>query len=229
MFSRYILGKALVAALITLAAGASQASLVYVGPVPATGSGFGNVNTVLTLDSNNGTGISAGAVTRVGGADVTVGTVQPGAIHNSTWSFADLNVTDAADLLFIFNPDEPGNSANSIQLDSLILSIYSDSGGVPLFSASLTAPVFFPTTDPGIGNYWFGFALDATQAALAQSFVSATNRIGLEAAVSLATGGPDTFFVRVLDENNPVPEPGSALLLGAATIGLWAVRRRRRA
>jgi hypothetical protein len=227
MCSRKTFTQLIAAAALLSASAFSHASLVYVGPVPATGSGFGHVETVLTLQSNNMTGTSSGLVGRAAGADFTVGTVQPGSVHNSTYSFSELGITDADDLLFIFNPAEPGNANNSIQLDSLILSIYSDFGGPALFTASLDSPHFFPTTNPGIGNSGFGFALDAAQALSAQAFVSATNRIGLAATVTSATGGPDTFFVNVLDGSNPVPEPGSVALLGVAVIGMWAVRRRR--
>ncbi|MFC4932268.1 PEP-CTERM sorting domain-containing protein [Massilia sp. GCM10023247] len=216
------------------AAGSSQASLIQVGTITDTGTGFGNVNTVLTLQNNNQTGLTSGAVMRSGGSDTTTGTVQPGGVHNSTYSFGELNVTNAGDLLFVFNAAEPGNTAtNGVTLESLVLSIYSDTGGTALYTASLPNPITFATTETGIGRSGFTFALDATQAAEAQAFLSPTSRIGLAASLSGATGGPDTFFVRALDDDgqgpgNEIPEPGSVALLGLGLAGFWGARRRAR-
>lgn len=222
--------KMIIAAALMGAAASSQASLIPVGEIPTEGSGFGNVNTVLTLASDNQTGVSSGAVIRMDGADQTTGNTKPGESANSTYSFDFLGVDDATDLLFVFNPNEP--AGNSITLDSLVLSIYSDMGGTALFTATLEAPLFFESTNQGTGKAGFGFALDAEQAAMAQQFISATNRIGLSAGVSSATGGPDTFFVMVREDEgegpgNEIPEPGSIALLGLGIAGLWAVRRRK--
>lgn len=221
--------KLLVAMGLFGAVSASHASLVQIGTVYDTGAGFGNVNTVLTLQNDNQSGDASGSVSYSGGGDVTSGDTLPGPVHNKTYSFADLNVTQALDLKFIFNAVEPGNAAaNGVTLEDLVLSIYSDTG-VSLFTASLAAPVTFAETESGIGKSGYVFGLDAIQAALAQAFVGATNRIGLAATLSGATGGPDTFAVSFLDDDvppNEVPEPGSVALLGLAVAGVWAVRRR---
>lgn len=219
------------AATLLCASASSHASLIYAGSVLDTGSGFGNVNTVLTLNSSGGG--ATGSVIRSGGVDVTTGDATPGASQNSTFSFGQLNITTADQIRLIFNANEPGNANNSINLNALTLSIYSDTGGAALFSTSLAAGQFFATTENGIGSIGYAFILDALSTTAAQSFISASNRIGLASTISLATGGPDTFLISVAagpqGPGTSIPEPGSLLLLGLGLAGMTLGSLRKRA
>jgi hypothetical protein len=225
------LAKLLTATAAFAISASSHASLVLIGPITDTGTGIGAVNTVLTLQNDNQTGTTSGAVVRTASGDATTGNTQPGSSHNATYSFGQLNITSASDLQFVFNPVEPGQTlANSVTLETMVLTIYTDAGAI-LFTAGLDHSYTFPETETGTGQSGFLFGLDGPQALAAQAFVSSTNRIGLAASLSSATGGPDTFFVSVLGGEGPgnqVPEPGTVALLGLGIAGLTAMRRRQR-
>lgn len=223
--------QALLAAALIGMATSSQAALIENGVLVNSGGGIGNVNTVLTLDNTDGVG--EGGVARAGGVDVLSGDAKVGASQTSTFSFGELNITDAGQLQFVFNATEPGNAAaNGIVLEELVFSIYSDQGGAALFSTSLASAITYNETASGIGNFGYLFILDDLSLAAAQAFITETNRIGLAATVSGATGGPDTFFISLAEGGgtNPdeVPEPGSVALLGLGIAGMTALRRRYR-
>ena len=222
--------QALIAVTMFGMAASSQASLIENGVLDTNGGGLGNVKTVLTLD-NNRDGTGTGSVTREGGADKTNGDAKKGASQSLTRSFGSLNITQADQLQFVFNASEPGKaSTNGIVLEDLVFSIYSDEGGVPLYTTSLFKDsITYAGTESGIGNFGYVFVLDAASLIAAQNFISATNRIGLAASVSGADGGLETFFVSLVEGGgggNDLPEPGSIALLGLGMVGMSALRRR---
>ncbi|MEP7057823.1 MAG: PEP-CTERM sorting domain-containing protein [Caldimonas sp.] len=211
----------------------ASANLVLVAPQDFAGTGLGSVNTVLTIQSPGSSSSESGGVAfGGGGVDVAFGDAKTGASQTLTRSFADLSITSAADIRVVFNAAEPGG--DSITLNTLVLNIYSSTGGSPLFtSGAVSCPTVtgcaFPDTFTGTGNSGFVFALDATQAALAQPFFAANNRIGLTASASNATGGQETFFVASAGGvTTPVPEPETyaLMLAGLGVLGFVAKRRK---
>lgn len=194
---------------MSLAATTANASLEYLGQIDLTGTGLGNVNTLLTLQSPGNLTTESGSVGWNGSTSVTTGDTQ--AINN-TLLLSSLG-TSAADLRIIFNPAEPGNdAANGITLNNLVATIYSPTGDALWNSGTFTS-ISYPSTSSGTGSAGFLFGLDATQSAQAQTFYDGVNRLGLSATASAATGGQETFFAATTVQVSPVPEPSTYLML----------------
>jgi hypothetical protein len=141
---------------------------------------------------------------------------------------------DASTFSVIFNADQP--AGGGITLTALTVAFYSptgtllfESGPVSCTAASLVGCAF-PTTVNGIGGAGYQFKLDSTQAAAATTagaFANTNNIVGLTAAASNATGGPETFFLAQVGPSTAVPEPTSMLLMGVGLIGLAFARKSR--
>lgn len=234
-----LLFKSIATAVCLLAASSSYASLVLVAPEDFGGTGLGTVKTILTIQDSpraNPPGTEAGSVSYNGSVDVLTGDAKTGASQSLTRTVAELGLTSASAVRVVFNAVEPGNDANSISLDDLVLTFYG-AAGETLFSSGAFDPVFFANTSNGTGNSGFVFALDAAQAAAAQAAVFnlasfGSVRVGLSASASLAGGGNETFFIANSandDGGSPpaaVPEPTTVALLGLGLVGFVASRRK---
>ena len=221
-FARIIGASALF--VLTTASGAF-ASLIQDTPflIDLSGTGFGNVTSILTLQN---TGSETGSVTFANpsgtGPDVVAG-----APHTQLVSAGTLGVTDASQIRIIFNGNETGGGL-SVDITTLVLTIYNSDGSVQFSSGAFGATTGdIANVQQGTGSAGFVFKLDAAQAAAAGALTS-TDLVGLAATVNLTDDGPDNFFVANAGGTQTVPEPATLLLVGAGLAGIGFYSRRHR-
>src|SRR5438132_125182 len=139
-----------------------SANLILIAPEDFAGTGLGSVNTILTMTSPANSTDEKGCVGRStaaggcpggstnGAGDVIGGTLGgnelTGASQTLTRTIGALGLTSAANLRVVFNAQEPGNAAaNSITLNTLVLTIYSSAGAVLFTSGPITSHTFTDT------------------------------------------------------------------------------------
>lgn len=150
---------------------------------------------------------------------------------------AGLGITNASQIAVIFNPDQTG-PPHAVTLQDLTMTLWDDSTGAMVWQSGdlLSDGDFFSTSDPGVGQSGFAYALDTAQASQLNTFITGYGggnfaagadqlRFGLSAYVTGADGGPDSFFVTTRTVS--VPEPPAWLFLGLALVALGARQRRR--
>jgi len=225
----------------------AKADLIYQGPIDLGGTGLGAVDTILTMTSHGSGTAESGKVSWNGSANVvTADPNPPGYTPAGSTDMTGINHTItmgstgwvAGDGLgIVFNPAEPGpvgGVANAITLNNLVMTIYGATTGNTLFTAPwLGGPLTLEAVDPGTGNSGYLFTLNQLETTeLNNSGVGLTDRIGLLAYATDATGGQETFFGTVIaDAPDAVPAPGNTLgLLGVGLVGMvgavgWNRRR----
>ncbi len=245
----------LLTTLLLLSTSSAFGSIVLIGEVPLSGTGFGSVPTILTIQDQSsgpgdltGTGVSSGCVAPGTPQDVKGsaacpsgfgllgGEEKPGGLTQtrllSDPMIVDLGITSLANVGIIYNSANQGNNED-VNLQQLVLTIYD--GLNPIYSAGLAAPVTL-TGFTGSGKSGYLFALDDIQLAEAIDQTTGLNfgdlRIGLGATVSNDFGGNETFFVgyydRLSNEPGEVPEPAS-MVLGGVGLLAGAIAKFRRA
>ena len=230
----------------------ASASLVFDNTIILPAQGFGTAPRDLTIESSRNNTTASGCVGVGGGGSITFGTCITNAqvfgsngvqnVNGTTDmpnplvddnkygipTLASLGWMTAADIGIMFNATEPNGDA--INLTDLTLKFYNSAG---MFITAIDGNQAFANSNPGNGVAGFAFVVDAPQQAYLNAMVFnqpgfGTFRIALEASVTDATGGPESFLAFNRAAVAAVPEPATwgMMLVGFGVVGS-AVRRRR--
>ena len=226
----------IVVALCGYVSTAGADNIGFVGSVSDSGTGFGNISNILTLQSN---GSETGSVAWNGSSDVLSGDAKN---TSQTWLFSDIiakGITNASELGIVYNVNQEGkDSALNTNLINFSLRVYNNSTGAPGIlagtipdgdSAAFGSPNVYPPIAQGTGGAGYLFdLLSGYEIALAPYFSSPSAfRLGMSGSIDLSNDGPENFFFAKISGVTPVPEPGTLLLLGFGLIGLARLGRRK--
>ena len=209
------------AALLTLSVSATaSASLIYDSAIQLSSQGFGNAPRDLTIHHTGpdaADDFASGCVGVAVGSGIIVGTsacrssdaaVDPNGVvpvggdeanpQNDGLKFniptlGFLGISSANQIGILFNASEP--AGHSVNVTDITLNFFSSNG---TFITSVDGQQNFATSNPGNGVAGFVFVLDPFEQAIINNLIFAQASFGsvilaLNASLTNATGGPDTF------------------------------------
>ena len=215
----------------------ASASLILDESLPPDVIGHAKPGVILSLHGPNA-GTVSGCVawdgfTDIIGPDACAGTGSTGggemngASQTLTLTIGEAGITSADSFAVFFQPSEAHNS--TLALDNLVLQVFSANGTVLFTSGPFLNAIVVTESLPGQPlGFVFRVPVEELGSVPEEIFTNPTNRIGLSATVSGASGGPERFGIIAWDTPpEPVPEPASVFLLPAALAAICLRRHAR--
>ncbi len=218
---------------------AAFGELVLSSTVAVSGTGFGTVATLITIQAQSiesgcvganssqiGSSFNSVGVCTGSGADVGTGSSHLGPQPLSS-AMASPGVVTASNFAIVFNANQ--SSGGPITITNLQVSFYAPDGTFLWQSTGFSCPGIpncdFLNSQSGTGSSGFPFNLDAAQQAAATAagaFNNQSNLVGIAAAFSNTNGGAETLYLTTfVPAPTGVPEPQSFALglSGALMLG----------
>ena len=230
-------------ATVALMASPASASLVFNSQIQLSAQGFGTAPRDLTVQQRGNSSIESGCV-GISGNAIAVGSCMgtdaafdPNGVINvggdepnpqtdaqkyGIPTAASLGILSAADIGVLFNATDP--AGGPINVRDVTLKFYNTAG---VLIGSIDGSNNFLSSNAGNGVAGFVFTVSADEQAYVNSLLTGGTRFALEASLTGATGGPDTFKIVNIRQPGAVPEPATwaMMLVGFGAVG-YGMRRR---
>ncbi len=210
---------------------ASADSITITAETYQSGTGFGNIPNLLTVQAN----------IAEKGSVAPPGSTLDGDAKNTSHTYTVVQLMNlglnADNLALVFNISETGRGGDSVVLDEFSLDFYYSDGILLGHLDDLTNPGLSWTSVGGSGSGTAGYIMRINQggpgASLSAFFSNTENILGASASLTESWNGQENFYLIRYEDGEPlptIPEPTTLLLFGTGLVflGLKANRRRKK-